>query len=518
MSGTISPTLSVLMDAAAAASEAGDVGRAEPLFRQIVAINPRDADAWHMLAMIAVRAGRSAEAIDFAVRAHALQRRNHLYLNTLGVAYGEAGQFEQALRSFKRALKERPTHAESHYNLGKLHTKLGQNDEAEHSYRRALQLDPGMAGVANNLGVLYSRLGRHQDALSFLADAQARLPNDEAIAVNRSIATLATAGPEAAIRELSEFVARHPEAAAAHAALGRRLLAQGRLEEGWREYAWRRGASAGARPDVVGKRVLLLPDQGLGDHLFFLRFVVPLRMLAAHVAFACPAKLEPLLRGNSAIDDLCEEGVDRANYDLVWPLGDLPLLLGEKGTHPPLALSVEPARATAWRERLSTLGAPPYLAVTWRAGSRREDQAEFAARGEDPLHKEIPLQLLASSVRAWPGTVLIVQRLPMQGEPEGFSKTLGRSAHDMSAVNDDLTEMLALLSVMDEYVGVSNTNMHLRAGIGKSARVLVPFPPEFRWMDAGAASSWFPEFTTYRQAPPGVLGPALTGLINDLRL
>lgn len=517
MSDAISPNLAMLMDAAAAASEAGDFGRAEPLFRQIVEMNPRDADAWHMLAMIAVLAGRAAEAIDFATRAHGLQRRNHLYLNTLGVAHGEAAQLELALRCFKRALKERPTHAESHYNLGKLHTKLGQNDEAERSYRRALQLDPAMGGVANNLGVLYSRQGRHQDALSCFADAQAKLPNDEAVAVNRSIAMLATAGAEAAIRELSDFVARNPGAAAAHAELGRRLLAQGRFEEGWREYAWRRGPSTGQRPDVAGKRVLLLPDQGLGDHLFFLRFAVPLGVLAAHVAFACPGKLEPLLRGNSAIGEICKETVDRTDYDLTWSLGDLPFLLRENDTRPPLALSIGPGRAAVWRERLASLGAPPYLAVTWRAGSRREDQAEFAARGEDPLHKEIPLQLLASSVRAWPGTVLVVQRLPMQGELEAFSKALGRNAHDMSAVNDDLTEMLALLSATDEYVGVSNTNMHLRAGIGKGARVLVPFPAEFRWMDAGVVSSWFPGFTTYRQAPSGDWGPALGALDNHIR-
>ena len=36
--------------------------------------------------------------------------------------------------------------------------------------------------------------------------------------------------------------------------------------------------------------------------------------------------------------------------------------------------------------------------------------------------------------------------------------------------------MLALLSLIDEYVGVSNTNMHLRAGVGKTAKVLVPAP------------------------------------------
>jgi hypothetical protein len=41
--------------------------------------------------------------------------------------------------------------------------------------------------------------------------------------------------------------------------------------------------------------------------------------------------------------------------------------------------------------------------------------------------------------------------------------------------------------------------MHIRAGLGKTARVLVPFPPEFRWMHAGGESPWFPGLPIYRQ-------------------
>ena len=57
--------------------------------------------------------------------------------------------------------------------------------------------------------------------------------------------------------------------------------------------------------------------------------------------------------------------------------------------------------------------------------------------------------------------------------------------HDLSALNDDLPEILAMLSVVEEYVCVSNTNVHLLAGIGRSARVLVPYPAEWRWMSRG---------------------------------
>ena len=76
--------------------------------------------------------------------------------------------------------------------------------------------------------------------------------------------------------------------------------------------------------------------------------------------------------------------------------------------------------------------------------------------------------------------------------------------------------VLALLLLLDEYTGVSNTNMHLRAGLGLTARVLVPDPPEWRWMDRGTASPWFPRFRVYRQDRGAGWAGALSELSADL--
>jgi len=83
-------------------------------------------------------------------------------------------------------------------------------------------------------------------------------------------------------------------------------------------------------------------------------------------------------------------------------------------------------------------------------------------------------------------------------------------------LNEDLEEMLALLTALDDYLGVSNTNMHLRAGIGRTARVLVPWPVEWRWMISGDESPWYPGFRIYRQRQDGDWHEALTRLHDDL--
>jgi hypothetical protein len=68
---------------------------------------------------------------------------------------------------------------------------------------------------------------------------------------------------------------------------------------------------------------------------------------------------------------------------------------------------------------------------------------------------------------------------------------------------------------VDDYVGVSNTNIHLRAGVSPRARVLVPFPAEWRWHAPGR-SPWFPGFDVYSEDREAGWDAALARLAADL--
>lgn len=421
MTGPHFPHLTALMDAAASAVDAGDDVRAEPLFLQIVALNPRDAEAWHMLAVIATRAGRPADAIERAERAHQLERRHHLYLNTLGVAYGEAQRLDEAIRCFRRALKERPDNADAHYNLGKALAKQEQYPEAERAYRRALQFAPTRVDVANNLGSLYCRMHRFEDALALLGKASAASPDDSA-GVRGNFAL--------------------------------NLLLQGRLEEGWREYVHTRRRPTAEPPSQLadrlpepldGRNVLLIPEQGIGDDLFFLRFAPELRGRGACVAFIASTKLFEMLKKNPLLDCVIRSGAEipepfvRAVPILI---GNLPGMLGCRETVPPFPIVAQSEKIEVWRHKLGQLGPPPYLAVTWRAGRKREPEPEFL-QDRPALHKEIGVEALAAAVKGWHGTVLIIQREPTTDELARFLRALGRGAHDLSTSNDALEEMAA---------------------------------------------------------------------------
>jgi hypothetical protein len=259
------------------------------------------------------------------------------------------------------------------------------------------------------------------------------------------------------------------------------------------------------RPAVLperldGTRVFLRAEEGIGDILLFLRFAGELRAHGAAIALELPselAKLAPLLADRIAIDK-------PAASDLQIWIADLPALLQTDATPPPFALHADDARSARRKEHLARLGPPPYLGLTWRAGTDVRRARELGAdhAGLRMLFKEISPVLLGQVVRGWPGTLVSLQRGPTPDELKAVRGAAGADVHDLAAANEDLREALALLGQLDEYIAVVNTNIHLLAGLGRTARVLAPHPPDWRWMRDGE-SAWFPGFSVYRQ-PAGL--------------
>jgi Tfp pilus assembly protein PilF len=504
----------------AAALEAGDFAEAERLFRSIVEADPRVHPAWNALSVVAVRAGLPDVAAAHAQRALALDRRNPVYLNNLGVAYGELGEFTRAEEAFRRALKAKPAYAEGHFNLGKVLHKAGRLDESLRAYERAYALDPQFRGLRPSLSQMYRKHGRPDRALAVLRERPDGLEHNEIIPVVAQ--TIADAeGVDAGLAWLRGVVSRHPQFDSPRFTLGLLLLSLGQWREGWAGYLWRynmfqqRGSAVpGPLPRRLdGKRVRLRGEQGMGDILFFLRFTGELRERGATVSALVPRKLAAL-GADLELLPLEDAAAAQAPCDYeVW-CGDLPAVLDTEALPPAFALRRDEARIEDYRRRFAALGPPPYLGLTWRAGTDVLRNQEFG-HSRAFLSKEVRPAALGEALRGWRGTLLALQRGPYAGEIEAVGAAAGARLHDLSALNDDLAEVLPALGALDEYVCVSNTNVHLLAGIGRTARVLVPQPAEWRWMRQGS-SPWFPGFAVYREPQSRGWAEPLAKLRGDL--
>jgi tetratricopeptide (TPR) repeat protein len=499
------------------AFEAGDLSAAERAFLSIVEQNAGAHDAWHALSKVALRAGLPDIGVERARRAVELDRRNPAYLNSLGIAHSENGEPEAAEQAFRRALKVKPAYAEARYNLGKLLRDAGRLAEALKEYERAHALAPSAVPPLLGLAAAHRLQANPQRALAVLrGGVGAGMPDPDVIPYFAD-ALADVEGPDAALAWLNGLLARDPGNQQAHHILGMLLLSLGRWREGWTHHLWRAHRDAErmrVRPALLperldGRRVFLRAEEGIGDILFYLRFGDELRRRGAAFMVEIPphmAKLAPLLAGRF------ETGA-RAPEDLPLWIVDLPAALQTEAVPPAVSLNVSDVRIASTRARLAALGPPPYLSLTWRAGT----DPRRARGGQVRLvFKEIGVEALGQAVRGWRGTFLALQRNAAPGELEALGTAAGAPVHDVAAMTEDLNETVALLAQIDEHVAVINTNMHLLAGLGRPARVLVPRPLDWRWMRDPGDSVWFPGFSVYREPATLDWTEPLMRLRNDL--
>ena len=471
---------------------------------------PSDHRDWNALAWTYLQSGQNDLALDAARRAHEGSRNNLDYLNTLGVAYGEAGDLERAESSFRKALKKKPVFLDALINLAKTLEKQERFAEAIPLYERALALDEAFPKLATNLANLYRARSDAKRARELL-ERLARHIDSQDLALALAACDYELAGPGAAIDRLSAAVKQHPEWTAATNALAHACLADGRWRDGWKHYLARHGGTPSTLPARLdGERILLRGEQGIGDVLFFMRFAPLLKARGATFSVVCAKKLHGVISAPAM-------ETDAPGFNRQLLLGDLPVHLDCYETPPawPLAASNE-ARAAA-RAKLQGLGRGPYLAVTWRAGTDTARGREFGTE-RMLLTKALPPEEIGAALRGWKGTTILLQRGARAGEVERFTLAFGAQCHDLSALGDDLPLLLAVLAEIDEYASVSNTNVHLLAGLGRTARVLIPYPAEWRWMRREGRSPWFPDFPVYRQAQSRDWQPALRELRGDLGL
>src|SRR6185312_267638 len=434
--------------------------------------------------------GQPAAAIPWFDQALALQAGNAWALHFKGYALCQLGRFGDGVPLLVRALAAQPRNALFNANLGMIRYALGEVAVAIRDLERAVEIDPAIPEAHSNLALALRESGDFEPAL-------------------------------AAARRAVQL---RPEFGGARLNLALCLLSLGRWDEAWEAYRWRPDPRVNLRDlnlaptlphgdrlpqPLAGAALTLHGDQGLGDGLFFMRFAAALRDAGARLRFWGEPRLGALLVRNGLAESALPQATvpqDAPASHLLW-LSDLPALMGKGSFPPPARLAALPARERAIRERLAALGAPPYMAVTWRAGSPR--------RGKAVLAKAVDPAAFGAALRGWQGTLLSAQREPLADEARAFREGAGRPVHDLSALNADLEDVLALMQVADEYVAVSNTNVHLRAGLGKPTRVLVPWPPEYRWTREGDRSAWFPSNPLYREDRAAGWGEALARLAAD---
>ncbi len=401
------------------------------------------------------------------------------------LAAQEAGRLTEALAAYEQLLTFAPEHVLGWNNLANLLRQSGRCLEAETAYRRALEWALARAPVltpesALERAQIYANWGGVLEDLGRLAEAEAAYRHAVALA---------------------------PEWAPAQFNLGLLLLSQGRYAEGWHHYEARKAVFAehGTLPFpewqgecLQGRSLLLLPEQGYGDTLQFVRYARLLKERGvAHLSLLCADALAPLLQTQTAIDHLITRPETLYAHDFWISLASLPYRFGtlpDTIAAPPY-LKVPAEREALWRDCL-----PP---AAWRVGLAWKGSAWH----ENDAHRSLPHFSVLQPLWSLAG-VQGVQFVSLQkGEGEGESEACAAQQPVIAAgaALRDFADTAALVAQMDLIVSVDTALAHLAGALNVPCWVMLPrHGVDWRWLRHGEHTPWYsPSLRLFRQQEAG---------------
>jgi Tfp pilus assembly protein PilF len=415
-------------------------------------------------------------------------------------------QWEPALASYERAIALKPDHAEAFSNRGIVLAELKQWEAALASHERAIALKPDYADAFSNRGIVLAELKQWDAALASYERAIEIKPNNAEAFLNRGSAHAELKQWEPALASYERAIALEPNQARAHFNRSAIWLLLGEYAKGWAEYEWRwKQEGLTAFPDerhfsqprwlgepIAGKAVLLYAEQGLGDTLQFCRYASLVAGLGARVILEVQPPLLRLLSGLEGVSQLLPRGSPLPSFNYCCPLMSLPWVFKTDSQSIPHAnryLAGEASKVAAWKARLGRTN-KPRVGLSW-SGNTNHMKDRYRSIALADLARYLPEGF---------------QYISLQKDiRESDRRTLRSSPHILNFMDHcaDFADTAALCECLDLVISVDTSVVHLNAALGQRTWVLLPFVPDWRWLEGRMDSPWYPSVTLYRQQALG---------------
>jgi predicted O-linked N-acetylglucosamine transferase (SPINDLY family) len=198
-----------LLNQAIAFHQTGRLADAERLYLQLMATDPRDPAAHHMLGVVRAQQGRNGEALELMGMALTLRPHAPEILSNFGNVLKAQGRPAEALASYDKALAVKPDYAAAWNKRALVLRDLARPNEALESADRALALQPDHVEALNTRGILLAGQGRLDEALASYDRALALAPNFPDTLNNRALALKSLKRHEEALASVERALQGH---------------------------------------------------------------------------------------------------------------------------------------------------------------------------------------------------------------------------------------------------------------------------------------------------------------------
>jgi len=435
-----------------------------------------------------------------------------LILSSISIG-SKSSSFErkQLEEEYEPYIAQHPTDAKAYFNYGHA---LANLDE-ESYYEKAIALMTRSVELEENvnrlfsLGTLCCRVGKFKQSLDAYQQILTKNPSLISVLYNSGY-TLKLAGElDLAIAIYKQIIALQPTYEPAHLSLAFSYIQQGKFEEGWKEHEWnlkKQGKYAAQLRALLcanalpGKKVLLVPEGGIGDTLQFIRYAKRLHDQGSYVIVAVQPPLMRLLARCHYIDLLIPLRSPTPSHDASATLMSMPAIFYDTEQSIPREIPYivpDPARVQFWHEQLQ-YDHNFKVGICWQPDVHNDvSRLPIARRG-------IPLSFFYR-LGSTPGVTLYsLQKNEGTDQLRDVPSSVNIHVFDTSfdVAHGSFVDSAAVMQEMDLIISTDTATAHLAGALGKPVWLLLPYATDWRWLHNRTDSPWYPTMRIFKQSHP----------------
>ncbi len=492
-----------LMIRARVFQQKGESRSAEECYNQILQEGYESATVYYNLGCILLERKEYHNAKMLLEKATVLDNHMPNAYFSLGNALRNFGQYKEAALAYKKELQLNPKHKEALFNMARLYQIQGESQRAVKAYQQLVEQEPAWGEAWFFLGQVLEEL-KHEDAAieAYMAakDLGCRYPE-----LSIGLGSLAYRKNDIAqaLAYYQQVTAKDQAAyAVAQWNRGIALLAQGEYRLGFQDYEYRfrahennsfmklmASAPVWNGEELLGKRILVVGEQGFGDCIQFSRYICLLKQLGAVVSIYVRKELARLFLSLLGIDEVVVYVDDEElpkSFDWIVPLLSLPRIFDTTLETVPAGTYLLPEKSKV--EFCQKQLPPKQVKVGF----------VWASNPDSVSGKERSCTLKEMAVLFGNQDVLFVS-LQKGKSAQDIADFRAGNVIDISPALRDFTDTAAVIANLDLVITVDTAVAHLAGAMGIPVWVLIPWHPDWRWMLSGETSPWYPTMRLFRQ-------------------
>lgn len=401
-----------------------------------------------------------------------LNPKKHASVYNLGVLYTLNKNNEGAYMMFNRAHEMMPDDVTTEIALAESARKIGKIEESRKLLAHLLDIDRSNYMVLSAMAILMYDEGDIAEAQRYNHLALTRKPDDPLMNLNRTLVAMMYGNWADEWPHYEYFLSYRQN----------ERMKQHKIEKSW--YG----------QECEGQTLLVVSDQGSGDAIQFSRFLIEAKRKGnfAKLVYLVQPDLKSLLTQVEGVDEVIAFGerMELEHDQFSSLLGIMRVLKVSPDTcHRPPNIVAEARLVDKWRYRIGAPGEELKVGIVW-AG--------------DPLHGNDHARSIS------------IDKLAPLFNTEGakfYSMQVGKAIEQLGALDIKIEELgsdfrsfadtAAAIECLDLIISCDTSVAHLAGCMGKACWVLVPNPPEWRWLMNTDETYWYEDnFLIFRQDKP----------------